>query len=70
MRLGEGSLSATVDVVESLGADALVHLQLGTVDLVAQAPEPVSWESGQTVALRFERTHLFGADGERVEASA
>ncbi|MBW1879180.1 MAG: TOBE domain-containing protein, partial [Deltaproteobacteria bacterium] len=68
LTLGEGPLTATVDVVESLGAEALVHLRLGTYDLVGQAAEPVSVRAGQEVSVRFTRTHRFHCDtGLRLE---
>jgi multiple sugar transport system ATP-binding protein len=59
IHLGQGDLTATVELVESLGAEALVHLdQMGT-SMLAQVPEPVAIETGSTVQLRFGRTHRF-----------
>ena len=57
--LGEGGLLATVDVVESLGADALVHLQLGPHRVTAQVPEPLSVKVGDKTGLRFSTVHRF-----------
>lgn len=57
--LGEGPLTAEVDVVESLGAEALIHLILGETTLIAQAPEPVSFDVGQRVSLSFRNIHRF-----------
>lgn len=64
--LGEGSLNATVDVVESLGAEALVHLQLddGTA-LVAQVPEPATVGPGDALKLGFSNVHRFDPETER-----
>jgi ABC-type sugar transport system ATPase subunit len=52
-------LRATVDVVASLGAEALVHLQLGEERLVAQVPEPCGVAAGDEVGLVFGATHRF-----------
>lgn len=66
--LGEGPLQGRVDVVESLGAEALVHLELGDgVSLVAQVAEPCRLAAGDTVALRFDVVHRFDREsGERL----
>jgi ABC-type sugar transport system ATPase subunit len=67
VKLGSGPVTARVDVVESLGAEALVHLLCGDdQSLVAQVPEPSPWNSGDEVQLSFERPHLFhAATGQR-----
>jgi ABC-type sugar transport system ATPase subunit len=58
--LGAGSLSAQVDVIESLGADAIVHLELdGGEKLVARVREPVSARPGEAVQVAFSRVHVF-----------
>jgi ABC-type sugar transport system ATPase subunit len=62
LTLGDGPLTATVDVVESLGAEALVHLRLGEQDLVAQVAEPVSVRVGEEVGVRFTCVHRFHRD--------
>ena len=65
--LGQGPLTATVDVVESLGAEALVHLRLGEQILIARAEEPVAWEAGASVSLGFGRVHRFDREtGQRL----
>ena len=60
--LGDGPLRGTVDVVESLGAEALVHLTLGEGSLVAQVPEPVNLAGGESVAVGFGNVHRFDAE--------
>jgi multiple sugar transport system ATP-binding protein len=71
IHLGDGELSATVDLVESLGAEALVHLDLNGKALLAQVPEPVSWVAGSTIKLKFGRLHRFDKNtGERLAESA
>lgn len=66
--LGSGPLAARVDVIESLGAEAIVHLELEDgVKLVARVPEPVSAGPGDTVSVGFARVHVFDlASGERI----
>ena len=66
--LGEGPLTGRVDVVESLGAEALVHLLLGeAIPLTASVPEPCGLEPGQQVSLGFGVTHRFDREtGERL----
>ncbi|MFT7519517.1 MAG: multiple sugar transport system ATP-binding protein [Kiritimatiellia bacterium] len=60
VRLGEGPLQGRVDVVESLGAEALVHLVLSDeVGLVAQVPEPCDLRGGDIVRLSFDVVHRF-----------
>ena len=58
--VGEGPLQARVDVVESLGAEALVHLILGeSTAIVAQVPEPCGLQAGEVVPIGFGVTHAF-----------
>lgn len=59
IQLGEGERKAKVDLVESLGAEALVHLDLDGTALLAQVPEPVTLEVGTEIALGFGTTHRF-----------
>ncbi|MCB9684104.1 MAG: sn-glycerol-3-phosphate ABC transporter ATP-binding protein UgpC [Alphaproteobacteria bacterium] len=58
--------AATVDVVESLGPEALVHLDLAGAPVIAQLREPVAQKVGERVGLRPTVVHRFGADGQRV----
>jgi len=58
--IGEGPLRGRVDVVESLGAEALVHLQLSDdITLVAQVPEPCGLDAGDLVDIGLGVTHRF-----------
>ena len=61
-RIGEGPLEATIDVIESLGAEALLHVKLGGYEVVVQAPEPVAVVEGDVIRLGAETTHLFHAE--------
>ena len=62
IEIGSGDRQATVDLVESLGAEALVHLDLDGEALLAQVPEPISIEVGSTVSLHFQKVHRFDQD--------
>jgi multiple sugar transport system ATP-binding protein len=68
LALGDGPLRAEVVVVESLGAEALVHLDLGGGHrAIAQVPEPSGVVSGDVVAVRPLRFHRFDrASGARI----
>jgi multiple sugar transport system ATP-binding protein len=59
IHLGKGEHRATVDLVESLGAEALVHLDLGGTPILAQVSEPVALRVGDEIALGFAKTHRF-----------
>jgi sn-glycerol 3-phosphate transport system ATP-binding protein len=62
VRLGEGPLSARVEVVERLGAEAMVHLDLGGESLVARVDGPAMGTLpavGSTVALTLAQVHRF-----------
>jgi multiple sugar transport system ATP-binding protein len=65
--LTETGESARVDVVESMGAEALVHLHCRGQRVVAQVREPVSVRPGDDVCVSFTQTHHFDAKGLRVE---
>jgi multiple sugar transport system ATP-binding protein len=64
--IGDGPLHGVVDVIESLGHEAIVHVTVGPHDISVLMPEPVSVAPGQRVALRPTRAHAFGADGGRL----
>lgn len=64
---GSGSPTAVVDVIESQGATALVHLQMGPHALMAQVAEPTTVRVGDEVGLVFRTVHRFDATtGERL----
>ena len=50
---------ARVDLVESLGAVALLHTEVGPLKVLVQVPEPVDVRSGDIVGLHFDRVHRF-----------
>jgi ABC-type sugar transport system ATPase subunit len=82
LRLVAGGVPATVDVVEQLGPEALVHLRVadrrrpaaadataGAIDLVARVDARAAPRPGERVALAADgaRLHGFDAAGARVE---
>ena len=72
---GSGDVQARVTIVESLGASAIVHVQLAgpSPDLVrVLVNDGASIRIGDAVGLRFrsDRLHLFGQDGRRIELAA
>ena len=73
---GDADLSASVELVEPLGSEALVHLTLGdggdARELRAVVPEDRRPRSGDVVGLRLrrDRVHLFDGDsGARLPVS-
>ena len=65
--LGEGPETARVDLIESLGAEALVHLELDGKPFLAMVPEPVAVDAGQEIKLGFQKVHRFHREtGERL----
>jgi ABC-type sugar transport system ATPase subunit len=61
VRLGEGPLTGTIDVVEALGDETIVHLDLGPHRLVARAAT-AAWKPGQAVPVGFGTVHRFDRD--------
>jgi ABC-type sugar transport system ATPase subunit len=69
--VGEGPLTGTIEVVESLGAEALLHVELGAHRVVVQVPEPNTLAAGDTVQLGVGTAHCFNQEsGLRLEDSA
>jgi ABC-type sugar transport system ATPase subunit len=70
--LGEaapGSLSATVDLVEPMGAETLVHLRADSQDIrVVFGRDNVVREGERLhLGLSVEKIHFFGHDGKRID---
>ena len=64
---GQEGLAATVDVLESQGATALVHLMLGEHAVVMEVDEPCSFSPGDVLRLGVSVAHRFDAQtGERL----
>ena len=67
VRVGDGDLTATVELIESMGATALIHMNLGVQALRAQIAEPHGLVVGQAVQVSFTTIHPFDtSSGERL----
>ena len=69
VRLGEGDVETTVDVVEPAGNETYVHLSVDGLRLIARAAAEVRPEPGSTLRVSLaDRLHFFDAEtGGRVE---
>ncbi|WP_420873142.1 TOBE domain-containing protein [Paracoccus hibiscisoli] len=68
-----GYWPATAQVVETLGADTVVHAHVaGTGDVTVRLPGDRRLRAGETLFLTPERRHLhlFDADGHRMQDPA
>lgn len=66
--LADSGIPGVVDVIESLGSEAMVHVAVGAHDVVVRAEEPVQVASGDTVHLAISTAHRFdSATGRRIE---
>ena len=61
----EAALSGPVEIVEQLGADALVHVAHGGATIIARMPHGAQPAAGSTLHLKADPRHvyLFAADG-------
>jgi multiple sugar transport system ATP-binding protein len=71
-RPDETTLAATVDIIEPMGAETLLHLLADGNDLRAVVDRRVQVPVGDQVHVRLRRsqTHLFDADGARLALAA
>jgi ABC-type sugar transport system ATPase subunit len=67
---GDARIPATVDVVEYLGDEQLVHLHAGEVNIVARLDGGERAQVGEDVALTLPIDKLYLFDGETKEALA
>jgi multiple sugar transport system ATP-binding protein len=66
--IGDDALAAHVEVVETLGAETLVHLTCGDQTLVARVAvpdHPLTVGQAMQVRLKMEKTHLFDRETSR-----
>jgi len=70
LRLDAQGYDARVEHAEFLGDHALVHLRLGTAELILRAPADLHARPGEVMRISFDpaRVLLFGTDGRRVTA--
>ncbi|MBX0325148.1 ABC transporter ATP-binding protein [Halomicroarcula sp. F13] len=61
---GPDTVEGTVEVVEPMGRENLIHLDVGGTELVASVAGEYDIDFGQTVRLRFprDRVHVFDGD--------
>lgn len=59
--LGEGPMEARIDLVEPLGDEAVVHLAVGTLMLVARSTQKRTFEAGSMMRFGWETVHRFDA---------
>jgi ABC-type sugar transport system ATPase subunit len=69
--LGQGTMRATVDLVEPRGHDAVIHLRLPSQQIVAVVPagQLPARNAPVEVAFRPGSLHLFDRDGRRLPAT-
>jgi multiple sugar transport system ATP-binding protein len=65
---GAGRMSGRVQVVEPLGADTLVHFQLGEATVTARMPPEVRPAPGEEIAVSVDPARLFLFDAETERA--
>ncbi len=69
---GEGQCDGKIEVIEYLGADSFLILDVGQEDKVVVRVSGDDWshEEGETVGLLFppDRSHFFDSDGLRIDA--
>jgi multiple sugar transport system ATP-binding protein len=72
LRLATGGVGAQVDVVEHLGAEALVHLRVEMIELIARVEAQSVPRTGERVQVAIDpaRLHCFDAGGTRLEMPA
>ncbi len=73
LRIGGDQMTVSLEMIESLGADHLVHMRLGGQDMVAKTDEQVRAEPGAALGIGFEAAaiHWFdAASRERIDTRA
>ena len=72
LRLAPGGVGAQVDVVEHLGAEALVHLRVEMIELIARVDAQAVPRSGERVQVAIDpaRLHCSDAGGARIDLPA
>ncbi len=73
IQLGPAQMTVSCEMVESLGADHLVHTRLGAQDLIVRTSDDVRPELGSALGLSFAATaiHWFDAkSGQRIPTTA
>lgn len=65
----EGIFHARISLIESLGVEALLHLQIEKYELLARVSGNSSFKEGDPVRVGFDKKniHIFDKDGKRIE---
>jgi ABC-type sugar transport system ATPase subunit len=63
----DGRWRGTIELVEHLGAETLIHLGVGGQRLQSRRPGTANVEVGQSLRLDARRLHFFDRDGHRLE---
>jgi multiple sugar transport system ATP-binding protein len=65
-----GGVSGRVDLIEALGADTLIHVDVGGVPLIARQNERTPLRVGDEVGVELDPSvlHLFNKEGRTVAA--
>ena len=66
----ESGVSGKVELIEALGADTLIHVDVGGVQLIARQNERTPLRSGDDVAVELDPSvlHMFNRDGRALAA--
>jgi ABC-type sugar transport system ATPase subunit len=67
-----GEFEGSIRMVETLGNEIIVHMELHGVQAVMRTGPSTEVRSGQTIRVGFQRSgiHLFGMDGARMDSDA
>lgn len=62
----DASISAVVDLVESIGSDKYLYLRIGETECTARVPSQTSVSAGESILVRFDESclHLFDTETE------
>jgi ABC-type sugar transport system ATPase subunit len=65
----EHTLSGSVELIEPMGAETLVHVRSGGLDIRVVVPREIRLKPGQVVHLACDpgQVHFFDADGRAVQ---
>jgi hypothetical protein len=67
--VGGDLFEGVVEIVESLGAEALLHIELGVYNVVVQVSEPCGFSAGDPISLGLGCYHIFDHEtGDRLSA--
>ncbi|MDB5819590.1 MAG: transporter ATP-binding protein, partial [Rhizobacter sp.] len=67
-----GGVRGTVELIEALGADTLIHVDVGGIPLVARQNDRTPLQAGDDVGVELDPSvlHMFSRDGRTLAATA